>query len=104
MINSEILRAHREDPERILQLLEEGLGEDFRILTDFNAERSKIEWLSRTRVVEGHRWRVAKNYSEASRFARTKISCRYESNLRNRLEDEMSLIKPDYYKTAIFIQ
>jgi hypothetical protein len=103
MISRERLLEHRDDPKLTLQLLEEALGDDFIILTDFNIERNKVEWLSRTRVLEGRRWRIAKSYSEASRFARTNISRDYERNLLRQLHDELALVKPEYYKTAIFI-
>ena len=88
---------------KILQLLKEGLNEDFQILIDFKAESEKIDWLSQSRVVHGHRWHVAKNYSEASRFAHTDISSQHELDLIHRLDDELCLIKPDYYRTAINI-
>jgi hypothetical protein len=103
MTSIEMLKANRENPERTLQLLEEGLGEDFRILTDFNAEIEKIDWLSQTKVIPEHKYRVAKSYFEASRFAHTRISSRYELDLIHQLDDELCLAKPDYYRTAINI-
>jgi hypothetical protein len=103
MISSEKLMAHRDDRQLTLQLIEEALGEDFSILTEFNIERNKVEWLSRTRVLEGRRWRIAKSYSEASRFACTNISRDYESNLLRQLHEELALAKPECYGTAIFI-
>jgi hypothetical protein len=103
MITRERLLAHRDDPKLTLQLLEEALGEDFSILTEFNTERNKVEWLSRTKVLEGRSWRIAKNYSEASRFAHTNISRDFQNNLRRQLEDELALAKPEYYGIALYV-
>jgi hypothetical protein len=101
MTNTATLLANRNNPERTLQLLEEGLGEDFRILTDFHAETKNVQWLSRTGMMEGHGWRVAKNFSEARKFAHAKISYRYELDLIHQLRTELLAQKSDFYEAAI---
>ena len=103
MTDGNDLLASRKDSVKTLDSIKKVFAEDFDILLQFEAEVREVEWLSQSKILEGRKWRIAKNFSEAERFARTNLSSRYELDQLRKLDTELVSEKSEFYRAAINI-